>query len=122
MKNWRCFATVWGDAASIGKNREMPETQRRQLYGQIFLAARFLRKLFGRAFEEVEGLGCLRGDGVGGLFEIVGDFEDAGGVGGESRDLFGGIGPVDAAAAGPEVIVVLSVVVVEVELSDAGLE
>ncbi len=41
---------------------------------------------------------------------------------GESGDVTGGVGPVDAAAAGPEVVVFLAVVVVEVELGDAGLE
>ena len=78
--------------------------------------------MFGGSFEQVEGLGGFGGDGVGGLFELVGDFEDAGDVGGECGDVFGYVGPVDGGGAGPEVIVFLAVVVVEVELGDAGLE
>ena len=50
------------------------------------------------------------------------DFEDAGGGGGKRGDLFGDVVPIDGAAARPEVIVVLTGVVVEVELSDPGLE
>ncbi len=80
------------------------------------------RGLFGRALEEIEGLGGFGCDGVWGLFELVGDFEDARGIGGKRGDLFGDVVPVDGAAAGPEVIVVLTLVVVEVELGDAGLE
>jgi hypothetical protein len=78
--------------------------------------------LFGGSIEEVEGLGGFRGDGVGSFFEVVGDFEDAGGVRGKRGDLFGDVLPVDVAGAGPEVIVVLTVVVVEVEFGDAGPE
>ena len=33
--------------------------------------------------------GGLVGDGFGGFFEVVGDFEDAGGVGGEGGDVAG---------------------------------
>ncbi len=42
--------------------------------------------------------------------------------GGKGRDVFGYVVPVDARGAGPEVVVFLPVVVVEVELGDAGLE
>jgi len=77
--------------------------------------------------DEVEGLRDFGGDGVGGLFEVVGDFEDGGGVGREGGDLLRYILPVDtetsgACGTGPEVVVFLAVVVVEVELGDAGLE
>jgi len=78
--------------------------------------------LFGRAIEEVEGLGGFGGDGVGGLFEVVGDFEEAWGVRGKRGTMFGDVVPVDGAAAGPEMIVLGALIVVEVELGDAGLE
>jgi hypothetical protein len=78
--------------------------------------------LFGRTLEEVEGCGGFRGDGVGGFFEVVGYFEDAGCVGRKRGNLFGYVLPVDAAAARPEMIVLGALVVVEVELRDAGLE
>ena len=78
--------------------------------------------MFGGSLEEVKGLGGFGGDGVGGFFEVVGDFEDARRIGGKRGDLFGDVVPIDGAAARPEVIVVLTGVVVEVELSDPGLE
>ena len=78
--------------------------------------------MFGRAIEEIEGLDGFGGDRVGGLFEVVGDFEDACGLCGKRGDLFGDVVPVDAAAAGPEVIVFGAVIVVDVELRDAGPE
>ena len=56
--------------------------------------------MFGGSLEEVEGLGGFGGDGVGGLFEVVGDFEDARSVRGERGDLFGDVGPVDGAVPG----------------------
>jgi hypothetical protein len=82
---------------------------------------------FGGSLEEVEGLCGFGGDGVGGFFEVVGDFEDAGGVGGEGCYVFGDVLPVDgaicrSAGVGPTMLVFLAVVVVEVELGDAGLE
>ncbi len=80
------------------------------------------RQLFGISLEEVEGLGGFRGDGLGSFFEVVGDFEEACGIRGKRGGLSGDVVPVDGAAAGPEVIVVLTVVVVEVELRDAGPE
>jgi hypothetical protein len=52
----------------------------------------------------------------------MGDFENAGSVCGQGGDLFGYVGPVDAGGAGPEVVVFSAVVVVEVELGDAGLQ
>jgi hypothetical protein len=58
-------------------------------------------ELFGGPLEEVEGLGGFLCYGVGGFFEFVGDFEDAGGVGGKSGDVSGHVGPVDRACAGP---------------------
>jgi hypothetical protein len=39
-------------------------------------------KFFGGSFEEVEGFRGFFRDGFGGLFEVVGDFEDGGGGGG----------------------------------------
>ena len=75
-----------------------------------------------RSLQSIEGLGGFGGDGVWGFFEVVGDFEDAGGVGGECGDLFRYVLPVDARGAGPEVVVFGAVVVVEVELGDARLE
>ena len=78
--------------------------------------------MFGRAIEEIEGLGGFRGDGVGGFFEVVGDFEEAWGAGGKRGNLFGDVVPVDGAAAGPEVVVLGALIVVEVELGDAGPE
>ena len=81
-----------------------------------------LRELFGGSFEEIEGLGGFGGDGIGSFFEFVCDFEDARSIGGKRSDLSGDVAPVDGAAAGPEVIVVLTVIVVEVELRDAGPE
>ena len=78
--------------------------------------------MFGRAIEEIEGLRGFGGDGLGGFFEVVGDFEDAWGVRGKRGDLFGDVLPVDGAAAWPEVIVLGALVVVEVELGDAGPE
>jgi hypothetical protein len=62
------------------------------------------------------------GDGFGRLFEVVSDFDDAGGGGEEGSDVAGYVGPVDGAGTGPEVVVLRAVVVVEVELGDAGLE
>ncbi len=50
------------------------------------------------------------------------DFEDAWGVRGQGSDLFRGVLPVDTCGAGPEVVVFGAVVVVEVELGDAGLQ
>lgn len=78
--------------------------------------------LFGEASLLIED-GCrFAADGLWGLFEIVGYFEDAWGAGGE-RGYVSGYGlPVDLACAGPEVVVFLAVVVVEVELGYAGLE
>jgi hypothetical protein len=78
--------------------------------------------LFGGSLQEVEGCDGFGGDGLGGLFEVVGDFEEAWGVRGKRGDLFGDVLPVDAATAGPEVVVLGALVVVEVELGDAGLE
>jgi len=78
-------------------------------------------ELFGGSLEEVEGLCGFGGDGFGGVFEFVGDFEDAGGVGREGGDVFRYVLPVDACSAGPEVVVSLAEVVVDVELGDAGL-
>jgi hypothetical protein len=69
----------------------------------------------------VESCG-LFGDGVGGFFEVVGDFDDAGDVGREGGDVFGYVLPVDCRCAGPEMIVFCALVVVEVELGDAGFE
>ena len=74
------------------------------------------------SLEEIEGLGGFGGDGVRSLFEVVGDFYDGGGCDGESGDVFRDVGPVDTATAGPEVVVFGAVVVVKVELGDAGLE
>ena len=82
-------------------------------------------------------MGCFGGDGLGGFFEVVGDFEDAWGVGGKRGDVAGYVLPVDTTlnlrprlgiwgtricgyTAGPEVVVFLAVVVVEVELGYAG--
>jgi hypothetical protein len=70
----------------------------------------------------VEGGGGFDGGGAGGFVEVVGDFEDAGNVGRQCGDVTGYIGPVDVACAGPEVVVLGAVVVVEVELGDAGFE
>ena len=78
--------------------------------------------MFGGPFEQVEGFAGFFRDGVGGFFEVVGDIEDAGGVGGERGDLFCCVLPVDGGGAGPEVVVFGAVVVLEVELGDAGLE
>ena len=77
---------------------------------------------FGGSLEEVEGLGSFGGDGVGGLFEVVGNFDDGGCGGWESGDMFGYVLPVDDAGAGPEVVVFGAVIVVEVELGDARLQ
>jgi len=82
---------------------------------------------FGGSLEKVEGLGGFGGDGVGSFFEVVGDFEDAWGVGGQGGDLFRRVLPVNrqtswAAAAGPEVVVFGAVIIVEVKLGDAGFE
>ncbi len=70
----------------------------------------------------VEGGGGFDGGGAGGFVEVVGDFEDAWNVGRQCRDVAGYVGPVDVACAGPEVVVLGAVVVVEVKLGDAGLE
>jgi len=78
--------------------------------------------LFGGSFEKVEGLGGFGGDRILGFLEVVGDFEDAGGVGGEGSDLFRCVGPVDGGGSRPEVVVFGAVVVVKVELGDAGFE
>jgi hypothetical protein len=72
--------------------------------------------------EEVKGLGSFGGGRIGGLFELVGDLDDAGSAGGECGYLPGDVRPVDARGAGPEVIVFGAVVVVEMELGDARLE
>ena len=84
-------------------------------------------ELFGGSLEEVEGLRGFGGDGVGGLFEVVRDFEDAGGIGGKGCYVFGCVLPVDGAVCGgagvgPTMLVLVTVVVVEVELGYAGLE
>ena len=59
--------------------------------------------------------------GFGGFFEVVGDFDDAWGVCGEGGDVFGYVFPFDGAGAGPEVVVFLPLIVVEVEFGDAWL-
>jgi hypothetical protein len=83
--------------------------------------------LLGGSFEEVEGLRGFGGDGFGGVFEFVGDFEDAWNVGREGGDLFGYVLPVDtqtsgACGSGPEVVIFLAEVVVDVEFGDARLQ
>jgi hypothetical protein len=74
-----------------------------------------------------EGLYGFLCDGLGGFFEVVGDFKNAGDVGGEGGDVFRYVGPVDTFfcwgdSAGPEVVIFLTVVVVKVEFGDARLE
>ena len=62
--------------------------------------------MLGGPLEEVEGLRGFGGDGFGGVFELVGDFEDAGGVGRQGGDVFRDVLPVDVlSGAGPEVLV-----------------
>ncbi len=78
--------------------------------------------MFGGSLEEVEGLRCFGGGGFGGFFELVGDLEDAGGVGREGGDVAGDVLPVDTGGAGPEMVVLCAEVVVDVEFGDAGLE
>ena len=83
-------------------------------------------ELVGEAGLVGEEGGGLFGNGLGGFFEVVGDFEDGGGVGGEGGEEGG---PVDCAgfgyafglSCGPEVFVAGAVVVVEVELATRGL-
>ena len=84
--------------------------------------AMFLGGGFGGPLEEIEGLNGFGGDRILGFLELVGDFEDAGGIGGESGNLFRCVGPVDGGGSRPEVVVFGAVVVVEVELGDAGFE
>ena len=80
----------------------------------------------------------LAGDGLGGLVAVAGDFEDGWGVGGQGGEVSGDVGPVDSVIPRPgsgcrrahefvrvlrvEVFVAGAVVVVEVELGDAGSE
>ena len=68
------------------------------------------------------GRGRLRGNPCFAGLQIVGDFEDTWNVGRQCGDVAGYVGPIDVARAGPEVVVFGAVVVVEVELGDAGLE
>ncbi len=50
------------------------------------------------------------------------DLEDAGGVGREGGEVSGYVLPVDSCCAGPEMVVFLAEVVVDVEFGDTGLE
>ena len=52
----------------------------------------------------------------------MGDLEDDGRGGGQGVDVAEEVGEVDGAVAGPEVFITLTVVVVEVEFGDAGVE
>ena len=79
-------------------------------------------ELFGAPFKEIESLSGFLGGRLGGFFKVVGDFEHTRGVGRESGDLFRYVSPVDRGQAWPKVVVFGAVVVVKVELGDAGLE
>jgi len=61
-------------------------------------------------------------DGLGGFFQLVGDLEDARGVGREGGDMFSDVVPVDACCTGPEMVVFGAEVVVDVKLGDARFE
>src|ERR1035441_7416130 len=86
------------------------------------------------SLEFAEGCFSLARDGFCGLVAVTGDFEDAGGGGGERGEGGGDGGPVDSsvnggAIAGPEVLVLHvgvrgegAVIVVDVDLGDAGAE
>ena len=72
------------------------------LIGSLFVpvtGTHVLGGSLGGSFEEVEGLRGFGDDGFRGLFEFVGDLEDAGGVGREGDDLAGYILPVDTQTA-----------------------
>ena len=81
-----------------------------------------------------EGCFGLAGDGFGGLVAVGGDLQDAGRGGGQRGERGGDGGPVDAAKAGPEVLVLFlhvaegsdvregAVVVVQMHLGDARAE
>ena len=88
----------------------------------VVTVAMFLGGGFGGPLEEIEGLNGFGGDRILGFLELVGDFEDAGGIGGESGNLFRCVGPVDGGGSWPEVVVFGAVVVVEMELGDAGFQ
>ena len=77
-------------------------------------------ELFGAPFKEIESLSGFLGGRLGGFFKVVGDFEHTRGVGRESGDLFRYVSPVDRGQAWPKVVVFSAVVVVEMELGDAG--
>jgi hypothetical protein len=74
------------------------------------------------SLEEIEGLCGFGGDGVWSFFEVVGDFDDGRSGDRERGNVFGYVLPVDDAGAGPEVVVFGAVIVMEVNLGDAGLE
>lgn len=78
--------------------------------------------MFGEAELLVEGSGGFGGGGVGGFVEVIGDLEDSGDFGRQRRGEFREIGPVDGAGAGPEVLVALALIVMEVEFGDAGAQ
>jgi hypothetical protein len=81
-----------------------------------------LRCGFGGSLEEVEGLRRFADDRFWGFFQLVGDLEDAWGVGREGGDVSGDVVPVDTCGAGPEVIVFSAEIVVDVKLGNARLE
>jgi hypothetical protein len=78
--------------------------------------------VFGGSLEEVEGSRCLGCDGLGGFVEFVRDLEDGRRTRRKRGDLFGYVLPVDTCGAGPEMVVLLDEVVVDVEFGDAGPE
>src|SRR6185312_5767065 len=72
--------------------------------------------------EELPRTGCLCAYAFGSLFEVVGDFEDAACCGRQRGDVFGYRLPVNLAGAGPEVVVLGALIVVQMKLGDARLE
>ena len=105
-----------GELSDHTRGESMPwmNSRSRGVGGETVGVAMPLDGGFGGSLEEIEGLCGFGGDGVGGLFEVVGDFEDPRSVGGERGDLSDCVLPVDRRCAGPEVVVFGALVVVEV--------
>src|SRR5882757_6606781 len=82
----------------------MPESDRlRMSFRWAFSGLIRLLEGFGETELVVEGCADFLCDGLGCFFEVVGDFDDAGGLLREGGDVLRYVGPVDDAGAGPEV-------------------